>query len=374
MARFNQINRIKHIRKGDIDLTNMKLKSIEKHNLKYLLLTNTYVFAIGFSCCAMLRRNLWGLNIVQSGLVLILFHIIVSLAMTCAEWKKRKDTYDAIANTVLSLGIYTVLTFHNYKWKEIVIILGLAALVIALRLTDLLLRYRKSGEKKKTWRLSIRDTKTVLSAALALIFFLCSYARLFGPAFMYSSEIPHVNTDQTYVEMLDSNIDTISKLNENRFKTLSVKEKLDVLQCIDYIESAHLGIKDYSLKVGTGDTAEGTNGYYEHQQRIIVINSGHLSDSTSWSVCETVCHEIFHCYENCLSEMYISTDSKYQSLYVFNRISKYTKEFNDYVDPDKDFLGYFTQELESDAYEYGIYKTLIYQKIAKTGKVPEMNM
>ena len=351
----------------------MKLKNIEKHNLKYLLLTNTYVFAVGFTCYSMFRRNLWGLNIILSGFVLILFHLIISLGMTCVEWAKRKDSYDAVANTLLSLGFYTILTYYSYKSKLIIIVLGLAVLVIALRITDLLMRYRKSRDKKKTYRLSVRDSKRVLSAALALITFMCSYARMFGPAFMYSSEVNRVNTEQTYAEMLEANTDTISKLNEEQFKALSTGEKLDVLQCIVDIESAHLGISDCSLKVGAGDTDEDTNGYYEHQQKLIVINSDHLANSSSWRVCETVCHETFHCYEHCLSEMYLNTDSKYQSLYLFNRISKYTKEINEYVNPDKDYLGYFSQELESDAYEFGIYMTLTYKEIAKSGIVPKMN-
>ena len=344
----------------------MKLKRIEKHNLKYLLLTNTYVFVIGFMCYSLFRRNLWGLNVVMSGIVLIMFHLISSLVITCVEWTKRKNTYDAVANTVLSLGIYTILTYYSYKSKLIIFILGLAVLVIALRITDLLLRYRKSREKKKTYRLSFRDSKTVLSVALTLITIMCSHALMFGPAFMYSPEVSHVNTEQTYVEMLSANKETICKLNEEQFKTLSAKEKLDVLQCIVDIESAHLGISGCSIKVGIGDTDEGIDGYYKHQQRTIVINSNHFSNSSSWSICETVCHETFHCYEHCLSEMYLTTDSKYQSLYIFNQISQYAKEINDYVDPDKDYFGYFSQELELDAYKYGISKALLYKKIVET--------
>ena len=348
----------------------MKQNELTKRNLKFLLLSNTWAFFIGFGCYAILRRNLWGLNLIWSTIVMIIIHLIVSMITTAIEWGRRKDGYDAAVNAALALGIYCVLSYFDIKGKLIVILLFIAAIVIAARITDLTMRYRKAQDKRIAKHKMITDCKVTLSAALIVIMLFCGYTRLFGPALMYSAPHSVVDPEQSFENAVRSNVSTIQKLQSNKWKELSVKERLDVLQCISDLESISLGISNCSIKVGVGDPGKNTYGYYAHEQNVIVIDSDLLLHGDPSDLCNTVSHETYHCYQHQVAELYAKSDSKYQSLRIFQGVSQYAYEINNYNDGDKDFLGYYSQELESDARRFGLQNEYYFIRIAESGYVP----
>ncbi len=345
-------------------------KNALNHNLKYFFLVNIEVFFVGFMWYSILRRNIGNWNLLQSSLVLILFHLIVSLITSFAEWTKRKDFYDALFNTVVSLGIYTIITYYIFKGKQMIIVLCLASIILIARITYLLTRYSRTHDRRVTKRVTVTDSKTIISLAFVAIIVLCGYTRLFGPALMYSSAETTVNTYEGFEEALGANISTISKLKKEEWDQLDINERLDVLQCVCDLDSIFLGVTNCSLKVGVGDPGPNTYGNYDAQRQLIIVSSNHILSSDSWEVCNTICHETCHCYQHCLAELYVNTDEKYQGLCIFNNVSKYTQEINNYIDSKDDFQGYYTQALESNAREHAIYMTYIIKKTALTG-VPE---
>lgn len=348
----------------------MKIKESAKRNLKYFFLTNTWSFVIGYACYWIIRRNLPGLNLIWSTVVMIMIHLIVSVILTAIEWNRNKDSYDSTINAILALGIYCVITFFEYKGRLIIILLCIATAVIAARIAYLILRYGKDQDKKLMKHKAITDIKVVLSAALAVIMLFCGYTRLFGPALMYSSPASTVDSDQSYKEALYSNIHNIRKLQKDKWETLNANERLDVLQLICDLERKKLGITNFSIKVGVGDTTPDMSGYYVHEQNTIVISSNSLMNDEPSDVCNTVCHETYHCYQRQLAELYTKTESKYQSLMIFNHVSQYAYEINNYNDGKKDFMGYYLQEFESDARDFGRQEEYFYKWIAEKGIVP----
>ncbi|MCR5204981.1 MAG: hypothetical protein K6E47_07975 [Lachnospiraceae bacterium] len=236
-----------------------------------------------------------------------------------------------------------------------------------------MMRFRTNQDKNKTKKIIVTSCKRISFVALSIIILICGYTRLFGPALMYSSAKATVNTDQQFEDALKSNISTIRKLNNEEWIALSASERLDVLQCICDLESIMLGVSNCSLKVGVGDPDKGDLGYYDNQRQLIVIDSEHLLSSDSWEVCNTICHETYHCFQQRLAELYMNTDSQYQGLCIFNHVAKYTQEINDYVDGQDNFIEYYAQDLESKAREFALQQTYLLKEIAETGYVPKLS-
>ncbi len=348
-------------------------ESILKRNLKFFFISNVWVFLVGFAWYSLLRRNLGGLDLIQSSVILCIFHLFTSVITVISEWRKSKDVYDSVFNTVFSLGIYTVITYFVFKGKIIVVVLCISVISLAVRIVFLMMRFRTNQDKNKTKKIIVTSCKRISFVALSIIILICGYTRLFGPALMYSSAKATVNTDQQFEDALKSNISTIRKLNNEEWIALSASERLDVLQCICDLESIMLGVSNCSLKVGVGDPDKGDLGYYDNQRQLIVIDSEHLLSSDSWEVCNTICHETYHCFQQRLAELYMNTDSQYQGLCIFNHVAKYTQEINDYVDGQDNFIEYYAQDLESKAREFALQQTYLLKEIAETGYVPKLS-
>jgi hypothetical protein len=301
---------------------------------------------------------------------MVVIHVIVSVVLMSLEWKRSKDTIDSTVNAVLSLGIYCILTFYEFKARLMIIVLCIAGLVIAVRITDLVMRYRNDPDKKLLKNKTLTDSKVVLSLSLAVIMIFCGYNRLFGPALMYSSPDSIVDSEETFEKAVYSNMSTIRKLQKDRWKTLNAQERLNVMQCLCDLESIKLGVSNCSIKVGVGDTKEDTYGYYVHEQNVIVISSDLLMHGEPANLCNTISHETYHCYQQQLAELYSKTDSKYQSLMIFDHVAQYAYEINKYNDGNKDYDGYYSQELESDARKYGRQEQKLLMQIAENGYIP----
>ena len=348
-------------------------KSILKKNLKFFFISNLWTFFIGFMWYSLLRRNLGSLNLIQSSIILYVFHLITSVITIISKWRKRKDIYDSVFNTVFSLGIYTIITYFVFRGVIIVIVLCISVISLAVRVVFLIVQFRTNQDKNNTKKLIVTSCKRISLVALSIIILICGYTRLFGPALMYSSAKATVNTDQQFEDALKSNISTIRELNNEEWIALNASERLDVLQCICDLESTMLGVSNCSLKVGVGDTDKGDLGYYDNQRQLIVIDSEHLLSSDSWEVCNTVCHETYHCFQQRLAELYMNTDSQYQGLCIFNHVAKYTQEINDYVDGQDNFIEYYAQDLESKARMFALQQTCLLKEIAETGYVPKLS-
>lgn len=348
-------------------------ESILKRDLKFFFISNVWVFLVGFAWYSLLRRNLGGLDLIQSSVILCIFHLFTSVITVISEWRKSKDVYDSIFNTVFSLGIYTVITYYVFKGIIIIIVLCIAVVIFTVRIALLVRQSCNVQDKRITKKRIITSYKRVMFVALSIIIIICGYTRLFGPALMYSSAKATVNTYQQYEDALKSNISTIRKLNADEWNALNTSERLDVLQCICNLESIMLGISNCSLKVGVGDADKGELGYYDYQRELIIIDSEHLFQSDSWDVCNTVCHETYHCFQQRLAELYVNTDSRYQGLCIFNHVAKYTQEINDYVDGKDDFAEYYKQDLETNAREFALQQTYILKDIAETGYIPKVS-
>ena len=188
------------------------------------------------------------------------------------------------------------------------------------------------------------------TAGLSLLVFLV------GVTFGVSGFKPNAKvTEPTrQTETIANNIDTVCQLQEEEWETMSVQERLDVLQVIANIEASYLGLP-HELNVFSAVMDETTGGYYTDATHSICINLEALSYGTAHEVLDTLAHEAYHAYEHRLVDLYEDVSPQQQKLLLFSTIAEYRFEFENYIDGDEDLYGYATQEIEMDCRRYAMF-------------------
>lgn len=156
-------------------------------------------------------------------------------------------------------------------------------------------------------------------------------------------------------DSLDENIETISKLEI--WNELNEDEKNKVLYAILRVENRYLGISNMP-KVGICEL-DSYSGYDDDENRIYISRDIYENPEDPYIILECMAHEMFHCYQHDLIELYskLYSDKAYQekkNLLLFSSSIVYGKEILEYENGYKDLEKYRTQELEIDAYQYSM--------------------
>lgn len=169
-------------------------------------------------------------------------------------------------------------------------------------------------------------------------------------------------------ETIEKNIDKLMQLQEDKWVSLSLDERLDILQTIADIERRYLGIP-HELNVVYKDIEEtDILGHYLDKTHTITVNTPHLTNDDPFDLLNTICHESYHAYQHRLVEMYNESSEKFKELRVYIDVKDYAEEFANYTSGSEDKLTYFTQTCEEDARDYASsavyeYKERIYSYI-----------
>lgn len=131
-------------------------------------------------------------------------------------------------------------------------------------------------------------------------------------------------------QSLANNIEIIAQLQEDTWRSLSVQERLNVLQTVANVEQRYLGLSN-ELNVGTANLREGVMGYYSDNTHEIVIDMDSLLNDLSWEVLDTVCHEAYHSYQHRIVDAFNNADGNSKNLKMFRKASSYASEFNNYI-------------------------------------------
>lgn len=152
-------------------------------------------------------------------------------------------------------------------------------------------------------------------------------------------------------QSLSNNMETIARLREDAWGSLTVQERLDVLQTVANIEQRYLGLPN-ELNIGAANLDDGILGYYADQTHEIVLDMDSLLHGTSEEMLDTVCHEAYHSYQYRMADAFNEADESSKNLKMFRKANSYAREFENYVNGEKDFCGYYDQDCESDARDY----------------------
>ena len=193
--------------------------------------------------------------------------------------------------------------------------------------------------------------RMIVCLGLSMIFLVFYLNLFFGAPLMDSTTLatdPKANDQK-----ISNNKDTILLLQEEKWSTLSVQQRLEVLQTVANIEATYLGLP-HELNVVIEAMDDITDGHYNDGTHTIAINPDHIAADSGEELVETVAHEAFHAYEHRLVDLYNSTGSTERNLMLFNRIAEYKDNFDNYIQGSEDIDGYRIQPVETDSVRYSI--------------------
>lgn len=288
---------------------------------------------------------------------IVLWLMLLASVSVCSGcfFRKKRTRWNVCISLLIPYGLYTVGSYWRILQNRIVIVL-LVSMVLSL-LIGILVMTRRINKKRsvkcviaKRLRKCITMTGNIYAVALAVIM----VPLLLQGAFGITLFKPGVNAEigiETEKQTISGNIDTILKLQEEEWYSLSTKDKLNVLQCVANIEADYLGISN-ELNVGASNLPEYTLACYSDISHTIYINLEHLENDSVAEVLNSCCHEAYHSYQHRLVDAYNETPEEIQKLRIYRNVALYVDEFATYSDGYEDFFSYYSQQCEKDAREY----------------------
>lgn len=276
--------------------------------------------------------------------MILLGLIIFSSAIMFTMLRNAKNKYEKMAIFVIfPFGIYNISAYAMLYPLPTIIALVLIV-TGSLLYTIYLFTKRPVHKIIKKYLLGI-----IIIVTLGSTF---SLAPIVISQVVFTSLPFHFENDSEYeVEKikLDDNIATVSKIDDNIWHTLSIEEKITVLQTICDIECSYLGLPSHIVKVSP--EKENLLGYYD-EKGFIVVNINYLEQASpsGYELAKVILHECYHGYQKQMVKLYDSSDEQYQHLLAFDVIKIYKKEFSNYTRGSADnFEEYALQQVEIDA-------------------------
>lgn len=298
-------------------------------------------------------RCLPGMNFSESGTVLAAMAVAMILAgaLVFGVLMGKNDERTALLVVLFPYGFYS---FASYRadfpllfWGAAGGALALGALYTVLRLIQTLRRRRPLGVLVKRCGFCLYLSFCLLSSALALCLLFLGIRAVF-----FNSLVPSpvkAQTDTTTAQRdLESHKDDLALLAPDRWESLSLQEKLGVMQVIINIESSYLGIP-VELSASCMNLEENVLSAYASSLEIVLFDLDSLAKDSSAELVDSALHEVRHAYQSALMDVYIEIDPAYQHLLLFQNLPALIDEFSNYQDSG---LDYYSQISEQDARLY----------------------
>ena len=304
---------------------------------------------------SLLFRCLEGMT--YSASKLFLWELVIGAVLLggLVTFRYYKSKWASTASLLLAYGVYTILTYMGTIGIRIKATL-ICSISIGM-IYGFLIFFRKIRNQRKKKKIIVGRVhrflfvfQSSLAVGMAVIMASICLPGIFGTGILQSS-VEATGSDQGQAETLSKNIDTVLLLQENRWKNLDTKEKLNVLQTVANIEAHYLGLPN-ELNVGASNFKDTNLGKYDDEIHTIYINLSHLENDSVYEVLNSCCHEAYHSYQHRLVDAYEDADASVKNLQIYRKAAVYKTEFEDYADGDEDFELYYQQKCEADAREY----------------------
>jgi len=312
-----------------------------------------------------LFKSLDGISSGDSVLILAGIVIACSFAGTLLQMKRRRNYVSVAGDIAVSYGIYTVIAYWSSKHTPILVILILASIIsfiFAMRILCRNIRNKMNAKKicLRRFKRTAACIKNITALGLGVMMaFICldslwDNGILSPKTFAIAKEHAHHE-----VQTIDSNIETLALLDDQKWDKLSVNEQLSILQTVADIERDHLGIT-HELKVGTKKTNDLIGGYYNDADREIIVNTDYLNNEFSYKLVRTVAHEAFHAYSYRMVDALDQVDDDIKNLAAFEDAIQYKNELSHYISGLDDVDAYADQLCEVNARKYAQDRVLSY--------------
>ena len=286
--------------------------------------------------------------------------------------KRRRNYFSLFVNSVLPLGIYSLIV---YEYVHPVVVLVIETAIYALGgayCIAVLARRIKSDDSTVSKKVILNRfraclnglrTVTAVCCAVLIVYVLCL------SAFSSPSVIPAVKPTADVVEakqdVLVENMSAISGIDPSVWETLTLDERINVMQTLANVERVQLGIC-HEINICADSLGFGTYGTYDHATHTVKLNFDILEDKDPTECVITLCHEVRHAFQRNLSEAYLSLDKDYQQLAIFDDARDFYENFDDYKNTSEDgFSEYEDQPVEVDSRKYSEDRADFYFSLAE---------
>ena len=327
-----------------------------------------WVIIIPFNYFMFLFRCLGTLSYRTSAIIYIVLCLIFAAGGIYFSWRFKYYQLDVVRNSFTGCFVYFLLTYFRLKKGTILIILSIFILValgygvVLYRKWKIQSRGSESIEKNK---LKLRFRKMFISSAGAmltlgiaavLIFF--SVMKFLSLNLLRSKVDPEIY-DNAFKELVAENMDTISMLKPEKWDGLDAEKRVDVAQVLVNLEVNYLGIPT-TIPVGADVLEEKVLASYNPEKNVISINIDKMDSFDGFVFCHSVCHEVYHAYQNYQVLAMNRVGEELKSLRMFHDIETYEKEQENYFGAGADDDDYAEQLLETNADEWGEKRAYYY--------------
>ena len=271
--------------------------------------------------------------------ILLLFHII-------SLWTIKFNIIREISYIIILPELLAIEVLYE-KQTFFALIEVVAVLLLIVTNVILLMKNNKNNtldfEKKAKKIIKLINGRIVICSLLLLPGYIYIMICFFSHAALLSMD-KSLTSDQTY---------TTSK---QQWENMTIAEKGNAISQIVAIESEKLNIS-ITPKVDIVYLPSSLYGYYNDKQNIIRLNAAMVNKSELINTVNTLCHELYHCYQYTLIDRYDSDPNKLLN-YTQSEITKielYKYEFDHYENVGflmLNYKKYENQVCETDARNY----------------------
>ena len=306
-----------------------------------------------------LFRVIEGTTFHQSRLLLfcgLAVSIILGIAITL---ENRRNYVSLLANLLIPYEAYTLAAYWH---TSPILTRSLLAIALVLSIIYGVLVFEpkiKTPEKRNAiiqarLKRAFLGTRTLVAGCLSVFLFVLWISSTFGILVFAPSAEPSKTASGDVVK-IENHIEVIQQLKEERWVTLSNKEKLNTLQLIADTEANRLGLP-HELNVIAGVLSENQSekelASYNDRTHVITIDISHLETSPALEILNSVCHEARHSYQHALCKVYENLEEGQKDLALFKMIPAYEHDFSQYIEGKDAPIRYYYQWVEIDARSY----------------------
>ena len=338
---------------------------IDEGKLGYIVDNLIWLYAIAFlfykTCYMPIRGFYYGESkYIYWGLVLA--GTVVGIVLTM---NRRRNFFTAFVNVALPVQVYLLISSLKYLSPVFAVLLVISILLSIVYFIIVMTRRINSKKYKqkilmKRAGFGILGARTVATVLLMSISLPVCISLGTGNGLITSSvdkNIKNSGTEWTF----ENHNETLTLLDEDKWKTLDIQEKMDVLATVKNIEMNEFGIV-FDVKLDTKPLDDGVIGEFDGEHMVINIDSRHLENDPVEEVVDTVLHESMHAYQHVWEELYSCVSDEYKELKFIRKGEKYLEENSGYISSSEDMEGYYGQYIEREARAYAADRLFDYYR------------
>lgn len=291
----------------------------------------------------------------ESRMILFALLLCCSILGILLEMKRQRNGISVLMNLLGGFGLYSVFSYLPIWRKQIMITLIFAVILSATYSLFILCHRIKNRSKLKKILVqriikSFTGFRNIMCVGLAVIMISIGIRVVFGTSLLRPTVAP-AKQSNIKEQTIANNMETLLLLKEDRWKALSVEEKLGVLQTVANIEQRYLGLPN-ELNVGTAKLREGVKGQYSDFAHEIIVDMDSLLNASTRELVDTIAHEAYHSFQHRMVDAYDEASDDLKPLLLYYDATQYKEEFANYKDGSNDLCGYYSQKCESIARRY----------------------